>query len=323
MYSTQERVIACFIGVLTGDAIGKQTETLAHEEIKDWFPEGISGFHGEIGSVMPRYKNRHYEYRFGETTDDSEQTTVMAKVLAREGKITHTSVGHELLSCKKSNQPILQLGKFQQIGDPRRITYEGRGCGAAMRVAPIGAFYKTDELDSLLHAVFKASIPTHGEQEAICAASAIAAAVSAAVEGKNEEFILNYSILAAKEAEKYRPVSSKNNIASLISEIYTDLSNFEDLTPSRISQKYLPERTHTIIPLAIALALLTRSAEKTTLLAANIGGDTDSVASMGAAIAGAMNPNSINGDWYEIVKEVNGNELIELAQSIINRRVSV
>lgn len=44
---------------------------------------------------------------------------------------------------------------------------------------------------------------------------------------------------------------------------------------------------------------------------------------MGAAIAGAMNPNSINGDWYEIVKEVNGNELIELAQSIINRRVSV
>ncbi|GIN72815.1 hypothetical protein J14TS2_32900 [Bacillus sp. J14TS2] len=59
------------------------------------------------------------------------------------------------------------------------------------------------------------------------------------------------------------------------------------------------------------------------LLAANIGGDTDSVASMGAAIAGAMFPNTINDAWFNIVKEVNGNELIDLAPNIIKRRISI
>lgn len=323
MFSIQERIMACFTGVITGDAIGKQTETLTHEDIKTWYPNGISDFHGEIGEVMPRYKNRHYEYRFGETTDDSEQTIAIARVIANEGKFNHTSVGRELMTCKKSNRLTLQLGKFQQFADPNRITYDGSGCGAAMRVAPIGAFYKTDELDLLLHAVFEASIPTHGSQEAICAASAIAAAISAAVDAKDRAFILDFSIYAAKEAEKYSQPSSDNNIATIISEVFHDISNFEELTPTQLSQKHLPLKTHTIIPLAIALALITGSAEKTTLLAANIGGDTDSVASMGAAIAGAMFPNTINDAWFNIVKEVNGNELMDLAPNIIKRRISI
>lgn len=46
---TLNRVIACLKGVSTGDAIGKQTESLNFEDIKQWFPEGISDFHGEIG----------------------------------------------------------------------------------------------------------------------------------------------------------------------------------------------------------------------------------------------------------------------------------
>ncbi len=111
---------------------------------------------------MPRYEGKHYFWKFGETTDDTEQTTSIARVITRGLPITHASVGEELMQCKKSNRPTLQLGKFQQFGDPSRIAFEGDGCGAAMRVAPIGALYSYENIHELVSSVFEASIPTHG-----------------------------------------------------------------------------------------------------------------------------------------------------------------
>ncbi|MDF2684817.1 MAG: ADP-ribosylation/Crystallin [Brevibacillus sp.] len=111
-----ERVAGCFKGVSTGDAIGKQTESLRFEEINQWFPGGVTGFHGPIGSIMPRYEGKHYFWKFGEITDDTERTTSIARVIARGLPITHASAGEELMLCKKSNRPTLQLGKFQQFG---------------------------------------------------------------------------------------------------------------------------------------------------------------------------------------------------------------
>ncbi|MCJ7841982.1 ADP-ribosylglycohydrolase family protein [Lederbergia sp. NSJ-179] len=320
MEETLLRTIGCFKGVATGDAIGKQTESLNFEEIKQWFPEGVTGLHGESGSVMPRYEGRHYLWRFGETTDDTEQTTSIARVIANDGKITHTSVGQELMLCKKSNRPTLLLGKFQQIGDPKRVAFEGDGCGAAMRSAPIGVLYSTQRLNDLVSSVFEASIPTHGGRIAICGASAIAAAVSAAIDEKQPYEILQHSILAAKTAEKYRPASSDESVADLILRVYEDLLSQESLSLEFIKDKYMPWKTPNIIALAINFAILTQSAEKTTLLAANLGGDTDSVASMGSAIAGAMSPQTVNEEWYQAVKEVNGNELLELAPRIASLR---
>lgn len=310
------RIVACFKGVATGDAIGKQTESLKYEEIKQWFPDGIRGFHGEIGGVMPRYEGRHYLWRFGETTDDTEQTISVARVIAQEGKITHTLLGKELLLCKKSNRPTLLLGKFQQIGDPSRVAFEGDGCGAAMRVAPIGALFSTSKIEELVSNVFEASIPTHGGRIAISGACAIAAAVSAAIDGKTPGEIVEYSIYAAKMAEKYRPADSEEDIASVISAVYTDISNQNGISLEYIKDKYMPWKTPQIVALAISFAVLSQSAETTALLAANLGGDTDSVAAMGSAIAGAMSPHTVKESWYEAVRRVNGNELVELAEAI-------
>jgi ADP-ribosylglycohydrolase len=57
-----------------------------------------------------------------------------------------------------------------------------------------------------------------------------------------------------------------------------------------VAQRYFPDGPRAIAPLAISLALITDSAEETTLFAANLGGDSDSVASIGGAIAGALSP---------------------------------
>ena len=70
-----------------------------------------------------------------------------------------------------------------QIGDPSPIASDGDGCGAAMRTAPVGVFYPSSRLEGLIRGAYECAIPTHGGQMAVCAAAAVAGAVSAAREG--------------------------------------------------------------------------------------------------------------------------------------------
>lgn len=179
----QERAIGCFKGLVTGDAIGKQTETLPHREIQKWYPGGITGFHGKPGDIIPRYVGKRYGWRIGETTDDTEQTIAVARALLKERCIQHESIGRELLKCRKSVHPGVSMWTFSQTGDPARIAPDGDGCGAAMRVAPVGVVFRSDELNNIVRGAYECSVPTHGGQSASCAAAAVAAAISAALDG--------------------------------------------------------------------------------------------------------------------------------------------
>ena len=84
--------------------------------------------------------------------------------------------------------------------------------------------------------------------------------------------------------------------------------------------KYFPDSPLTIVPLAVALAAVTDSAEAAVLLATNIGGDSDSVASIAGAIVGARCPETVNDEWYAVVETVNGHDLTSLAEALSERR---
>src|SRR5688500_14184651 len=101
-----ERILGCLKGIATGDAIGKQTETLSREQVRRWYPDGLRGFEGAPGSVIPRYAgNSKHEWLIGETTDDTEGTIAVARAILADGAVRHTSVGRELLTCRKSVHP--------------------------------------------------------------------------------------------------------------------------------------------------------------------------------------------------------------------------
>ena len=63
-----------------------------------------------------------------------------------------------------------------------------------------------------------------------------------------------------------------------------------------------------------------RSAEEAILLAANVGGDSDSVASVAGAILGAMYPTTINETWYRAVEGINQHELVPIALELVKLR---
>jgi ADP-ribosylglycohydrolase len=104
--STTARVLACLHGLSTGDAVGKQTENLSWEEVLRWYPDGVRGFEGQVGTVIPCYRgNRKREWLVGETTVDTERTLAVADAIIRDGTVTHGSLGRELLRCRKCVHP--------------------------------------------------------------------------------------------------------------------------------------------------------------------------------------------------------------------------
>ena len=185
-----------------------------------------------------------------------------------------------------------------------------------MRVAPIGVIHSPDRLDDLIQDAYECSIPTHGGQLAICAAVAVACAVSAALDGHSAADILALASKGAQRAETLRPGSGSVTIAAAIEKIYFDLAARKDLVVDEIAEQYFPNKPENIVPLAISLALVTQSAEQTILVAANLGGDSDSVASIGGAIAGALRPETVNYQWFEIVNSVNGEGFLRDAISL-------
>lgn len=194
-------------------------------------------------------------------------------------------------------------------------SHAGCACWSAVLSEPLG------RLGSCRARV--SSIPTHGGQLAICAAAAVAGAVSAALEGWPAADVLRLAIQAAQKAEEFTPPlkgDATSTIAAAVWKMHDDLSTHETLLASELAENYFPDKPKTKVPLAINLALLTESAQQTILLAANVGGDSDSVASIGAAIAGALRPDTVNDAWFNVVQAINHADLVDLATALAKLR---
>jgi ADP-ribosylglycohydrolase len=212
------------------------------------------------------------------------------------------------------------MWSFIQEGDAARIAKSGDGCGAAMRVAPVGVLYRSSDLDNIVRGAYECAIPTHGGQSAICAATAVAAAVSASLDGCTPPEVLESALKAAKMAETSRAATREHTIADALANIFDDLCRRDPRGIDYVAENYFPNTPETIVPLAICLAVLTQSAEQTALIAANLGGDSDSVASIGGAIAGALHPETVNEDWFSAVIEVNREDIVPLAVALAAMR---
>lgn len=313
-----DRILAALEGVAVGDAIGKQTETLSRARVLEWYPDGIAGFEGAPGSVIPRYVgNRTREWRVGETTDDTERTLAVARAIVADGEVRHASVGRELLTCRKCVHPgIRSLWEFHEAGDPARVADRHDGCGAAIRVSPVGILYRSDRLDDLVAAARESAIPTHGGALAIAAAAATATAISAAIDGASGTEIFALAERAAVEAERAQTGGTGSAFAQAMRDVRVLLCEWGALHPDSLASRCFPATPLTIVPLALALGTIVDSAEDAMLTAANVGGDSDSVASIAGAILGARYPDTIRADWYQVVASVNEVDVASVAEQL-------
>jgi ADP-ribosylglycohydrolase len=313
-----DRIVACLQGIAIGDAVGKQTEGLSRVDVKRWYPNGLRGFEGVPGAIIPRYVgNAKREWRIGETTDDTERTLAVARAILAEREVSHVSIGREMLRCVKSVHPgVKSLWEFHQAADPTRVAAGHDGCGAAVRVAPVGIFHTSDSLGALVNSAREASISTHAGSVAIAAAAATAAAVSAAIDAASAEQVLTAAERAAVQAERLWPGAAGPALAAAIRTVHDDLASLPILRADDVAARYFPDRALTIVPVALGLVTLLRSVEDAVLLATNVGGDSDSVASIAGGILGALYPATVNRQWYEVVETVNRHDMTSIAREL-------
>src|SRR5205807_10035481 len=125
---------------------------------------------------------------------------------------------------------------------------------------------------------------------------------------------------AAAESERRWPGPATPGFANAIRAVHDYLERVPALRPAEIAASCFPNQPITIVPLALGLATVTQSAEEAILLAANIGGDSDSVASIAGAILGAMYPTTVDHDWYRVVEVVNDHNLVAIANDLAQLR---
>ena len=117
-------------------------------------------------------------------------------------------------------------------------------------------------------------------------------------------------------SESRWPGGAAPALANAIRTVHDNLVGLPAIRPAEVAARCFPTQPLTIVPLALGLATITQSAEEAILVAANIGGDSDSVASIAGGILGAMYPDTVNRQWYEVVETINRHDLGAIANEL-------
>jgi ADP-ribosylglycohydrolase len=198
--------------------------------------------------------------------------------------------------------------------------------GAAMRVTPVGVATPGDDLGRLVDQVVEASRVTHNTGVALAGAAAVAAAVSAGVAGAGVPEATDAAIAAATLAAgrghwvaaadvAARIRWAAGRTAGLATEAALD-TVYTLVGTSLASQESVPA----------AFAILAAAPDDPWLavrMAASAGGDTDTIAAMAGAVAGACHgAAAFPAEARRTVAEVNGLRLDEMAASLLALRVA-
>jgi ADP-ribosylglycohydrolase len=320
METTERRILACLIGIATGDAVGKQTESSPATRCC----AGIQMACTDSRDLPGRQSRDTVTTRSVHGSSGKRRTTLSERWQSRGrlfGTVTcRTRASDASCSCAENAciRAFRHCGSSTRPPILREWPSATMAAERAVRVAPVGLRHRPDRLDDIVAAAREASIPTHGGPLAIAAAAATAAAVSAAVEALSAEEIIDFARRAAATAERERTDPPATRFAEALGGIVRELRGWRDRHAGAIGARYFPNDPLTIVPLALALGTITNSAQAAILLAANIGPDSDSVASIAGGVAGAINPAS--GQWATVVDDVNGHDLVSMAEALTTLR---
>ncbi|MFC7302676.1 ADP-ribosylglycohydrolase family protein [Streptomyces monticola] len=166
-----ERALAALRGLAVGDALGSQ-----------FF----------VPVNYPLLKAREVPQGPWQWTDDTEMASSVLAVLATHGRIDQDALARSFAEHHDFDRgygPAVNrlLRLIREGGDWRELAsamFKGQGSwgnGAAMRIAPLGAWY-ADDPEQATHQAEISAYPTHQHREAVVGAMAVAAAAALAAD---------------------------------------------------------------------------------------------------------------------------------------------
>lgn len=331
MHDLMDKIKGCLLGVAAGDALGMPSSMMAPEEIERRF--------GTIRNFLPAPDDHliHRGMVAGEVTDDTQQTLAIADSIIEEGSVNAMSVARHLIRWGEEQgvfntniagpSTLRALNLIRNGRPPEESGSVGDTNGACMRIAAVG-IYGYGDLSRTLDAVEKACKATHNTNIAIAGASAIAIVIGKALQGQKDIDIL---IEAAKKAAEMG--MQRGNIwygASLQKRIGLALKILEE-SPDRKNAMHdiydyigAGVQIAETVPTCLAILKMTNGDPLDTIrVAANLGGDCDTIAAISGSMAGAIGGAKLFPvSWIrtlENVNNINFNHYSEQLYKIISK----
>jgi ADP-ribosylglycohydrolase len=296
------RAQGALYGLAIGDALGMPTQMLSREEIRQRWGGLLRGFEPApprhpIAAGLPA----------GAITDDTEQAVLLGRLLVGgHGTIDPRELAEALVSWEHG---MAERGSLDLLGPstkravaavlagapPDQAGASGHTNGAAMRITPVGIAVALDptipaSLTALVDQVEAASSVTHNTSIALAGAAAVAAAVSAGVSGAGLADATMLAVEAARIAVHRGHWVAGADVAARIEWAAglvagRDQAAAADLIYTLVGTSLIPQES---VPAAFAvLTAVPDNPWQACLLAASLGGDSDTIAAMAGAIAGA------------------------------------
>jgi ADP-ribosylglycohydrolase len=331
--STRDRALGAFYGLALGDALGMPTQSMSRAEIAHRY--------GPIRTLRDAVADQPIAPGMpaGSITDDTEQAMLLARLLISGGGRVAPEVfakalldwetdvarrGSSDLLGPSTKRALVLLGNGTPPGEAGRT---GTTNGAAMRIAPV-AIATAPDLGRLVEAVVAASEITHNTNLGIAAAAAVAAAVSAGIDGADLPTALDLAERAADEGGRRGHWCAGGEIAARIRWVrrwVRDLGDGErgdavgDAVYAVVGTS-VAARESVVAAFALVEALSSSPIDVLTT-AAGLGGDTDTIAAITGAILGAYHGLSgLPADLVAEVRRVNDLRLEPIVDGLLELR---
>ncbi|QNE48533.1 ADP-ribosylglycohydrolase family protein [Glaciihabitans sp. INWT7] len=272
----------------------------------------------------------------GHITDDTEQALLLADLLiAGRGTVDPGAFAAALVAWEDD---MRERGSLDLLGpstkravravlDGEPIATAGRfgtTNGAAMRVTPVGIIRTWQPVDTLVDLVASTSLVSHNTGVAIAGASAVAAAISAGIDGADLGEAFDTAIEAARLGASRGYWVAAADVSARI-RLAIDLADPADPHGS-LTRLYevigTSLATQESVPAAFGiLATFPHDPWRAVCAAASLGGDSDTVAAMAGAIGGAVSGSTaFPAEARETVRAVNSLDLESVADGLLALR---
>ncbi|GGZ95720.1 ADP-ribosylglycohydrolase family protein [Streptomyces bluensis] len=330
MNHQHDRALGALYGLAMGDALGMPTQIMSRRSIVARFGT-VTGFEpgpsdNPVSAGMPA----------GSVTDDTDQAVIVGRLLTESGgRIDPLRLAHELLEWERD---MKAKGSFDLLGPSTKAALEavsrgvppqeagksGATNGAAMRITPVGVAFSSTPLERFLDQVAAACQVTHDTTIGIASAAAVAAAVSRGVDGGALEDVFDAAITAAAAgAERGHWVAGADIAARIGWAVDLVRGLPEQQALDRICDLVgTSVASQESIPAAFAvLALADGDPWRACLLAANLGGDCDTIGAIAGAVAGAISGASgLPAEALATLRSVNDLDLEPMATALLALR---
>jgi len=291
--TADDRARGALHGLAVGDALGMPTESTPRAQIVERYGLLVDRFH-----PAPRGHPVAEGLAAGTVTDDTEQTALLGWLMVESGgRIDPRELARRLAAWEATMRergatgllgPSTQraLAALAAGVDPAEAGLGGTTNGAAMRIAPVGIAVPVGA--ALVDRVVEASLVTHNTGVALAGAAAVAAAVSAGIEGAGVRDTFAVAADAAEMAATRGRWVAAADVAARIRWATKLVRGQRDPLETIGTLVGTSLATQESVPAAFAvLALAGDDPWLACKLGASVGGDCDTIAAMAGAIAGA------------------------------------